>query len=195
MLRPCLRWQIFISLFIIRHIVTHKWHSISKVLVQKLLNSWGLDRFEKHLKEVQNFYMARRDVMVSLVEKHLTGKRLTLDNCFALFINCVALKLSRAGRMVGSPGGHVPLDKTDDDWRRLRHGDGQVRLKRSPRHTWSRFQLRRQCSGSAYQTVLQLRISGTSWRGEYMQHLFTYGLLETVQTCFLSGCEKSSEIL
>lgn len=47
--------------------------SLSQALVYKLLSTWGPEKFEEHLKEVQNFYRQKRDMMVSLVEKHLTG--------------------------------------------------------------------------------------------------------------------------
>ncbi|XP_046624140.1 kynurenine/alpha-aminoadipate aminotransferase, mitochondrial-like isoform X1 [Neodiprion virginianus] len=57
------------------HITSGTLHtsSLSQMLVYKLLNTWGPDRFEQHLGEVQSFYRKKRDMMVSLVEKHLTG--------------------------------------------------------------------------------------------------------------------------
>ncbi|XP_012279610.1 kynurenine/alpha-aminoadipate aminotransferase, mitochondrial [Orussus abietinus] len=47
--------------------------SLSQVLVQKVLQSWGMEGFQKHQKSVQSFYRAKRDAMLDALKKHLTG--------------------------------------------------------------------------------------------------------------------------
>lgn len=47
--------------------------SLSQMLLYKLLNTWSVDKLQKHFNDVQRFYRSRRDVMLSLIEKHLTG--------------------------------------------------------------------------------------------------------------------------
>lgn len=45
-----------------------------QVLVYKLFESWNQEKFENHFKDIQVFYRERRDMMLSAIEKHLTGK-------------------------------------------------------------------------------------------------------------------------
>lgn len=45
-----------------------------QVLVYKLFESWDQEKFENHFKSIQNFYRERRDMMLSAVKEHLTGK-------------------------------------------------------------------------------------------------------------------------
>lgn len=47
--------------------------SLSQILLLKLLNSWNLQKLQQHFNEIQNFYRERRDITLSLIEKHLTG--------------------------------------------------------------------------------------------------------------------------
>ncbi|XP_051159721.1 kynurenine/alpha-aminoadipate aminotransferase, mitochondrial-like isoform X2 [Leptopilina boulardi] len=47
--------------------------SLSQVLVYKLFESWDQEKFENHFKDIQVFYRERRDMMLSAIEKHLTG--------------------------------------------------------------------------------------------------------------------------
>ncbi|XP_029042797.1 kynurenine/alpha-aminoadipate aminotransferase, mitochondrial-like [Osmia bicornis bicornis] len=57
------------------HMETTSLHasSLSQMLLYQLLNSWGLQKLQQHFEDVQKFYRERRDVMLSLIEKHLTG--------------------------------------------------------------------------------------------------------------------------
>ncbi|XP_011870654.1 PREDICTED: kynurenine/alpha-aminoadipate aminotransferase, mitochondrial-like [Vollenhovia emeryi] len=45
--------------------------SLSQMLLYKLFDNWGQEKFEQHFKDVQKFYRERRDTMLTLVEKHL----------------------------------------------------------------------------------------------------------------------------
>ncbi|KAL0116175.1 hypothetical protein PUN28_011202 [Cardiocondyla obscurior] len=47
--------------------------SLSQMLLLKLFENWSPRKFEKHFKDVRKFYQDRRDIMLSLVEKHLKG--------------------------------------------------------------------------------------------------------------------------
>ncbi|KAL6440435.1 hypothetical protein ACFW04_003156 [Cataglyphis niger] len=47
--------------------------SLSQMLLYKLFESWEPQKFEKHFKDIQKFYRERRDIMLAMVEKHLTG--------------------------------------------------------------------------------------------------------------------------
>ncbi|XP_076758302.1 kynurenine/alpha-aminoadipate aminotransferase, mitochondrial [Xylocopa sonorina] len=60
---------------IARHMETTSMHasSLSQMLLFKFLDTWGVERIEQHFNNVQNFYRERRDIMLSLLEKHLTG--------------------------------------------------------------------------------------------------------------------------
>jgi len=52
--------------------------SLSQVVTSELLGAWQEEGFFKHLENVKNFYLKRRDVMVKAAEKHLTGNELFL---------------------------------------------------------------------------------------------------------------------
>ena len=43
------------------------------MLLYKLLNTWSVEKLQEHFNDVQRFYRDRRDVMLSLIKKHLTG--------------------------------------------------------------------------------------------------------------------------
>ncbi|XP_043266614.1 kynurenine/alpha-aminoadipate aminotransferase, mitochondrial-like isoform X2 [Venturia canescens] len=47
--------------------------SLSQMLLLQFFDTWSPDRFEKHFKEIQTLYRERRDLMVTALEKHLTG--------------------------------------------------------------------------------------------------------------------------
>lgn len=47
--------------------------SLSQMLLYKLFQAWEPQNFEEHFKDIQKFYRERRDTMLTLVEKHLTG--------------------------------------------------------------------------------------------------------------------------
>ncbi|XP_067211950.1 kynurenine/alpha-aminoadipate aminotransferase, mitochondrial-like [Linepithema humile] len=47
--------------------------TFSQMFLYKLFEIWGLEKFEEHFKDIQNFYRERRDTMLAMVEKHLTG--------------------------------------------------------------------------------------------------------------------------
>ncbi|XP_035717149.1 aromatic amino acid aminotransferase DDB_G0287711-like [Vespa mandarinia] len=47
--------------------------SLSQIFLFKLLDLWGQERFNQHLKSIQDFYLARRNIMLKGIEKHLTG--------------------------------------------------------------------------------------------------------------------------
>ena len=38
-----------------------------------LLDQWGMEGFERHIKKVQDFYRSQRDVMIQCMDKHMTG--------------------------------------------------------------------------------------------------------------------------
>lgn len=44
------------------------------MFVYKLYENWGQQNFEQHFKDIQKFYRERRDMMLTMVEKHLNGK-------------------------------------------------------------------------------------------------------------------------
>lgn len=50
------------------------------MLLYQLLNSWGLQKLQQHFEDVQKFYRERRDVMLNLIEKHLTGISFYMGN-------------------------------------------------------------------------------------------------------------------
>jgi DNA-binding transcriptional MocR family regulator len=43
------------------------------MFLYKLVEVWGLEKFEEHFKDIQKFYRERRDIMQTMIEKHLTG--------------------------------------------------------------------------------------------------------------------------
>ncbi|GAB1865947.1 Kynurenine/alpha-aminoadipate aminotransferase mitochondrial [Camponotus japonicus] len=47
--------------------------SLSQMLLYKLFEVWEPQKFEEHFKDIQKFYRERRDTMLAMVEKHLTG--------------------------------------------------------------------------------------------------------------------------
>ncbi|KAG5315749.1 AADAT protein, partial [Acromyrmex insinuator] len=46
---------------------------LSQMFLYKLFENWGQQKFEQHFKEIQKFYQERRDMMLTMLEKHLTG--------------------------------------------------------------------------------------------------------------------------
>lgn len=44
-----------------------------QVLVNKLLTTWGYEKFFKHVEFVRSFYRGRRDLTLAAMERHLTG--------------------------------------------------------------------------------------------------------------------------
>ncbi|OAD58162.1 Kynurenine/alpha-aminoadipate aminotransferase, mitochondrial [Eufriesea mexicana] len=47
--------------------------SLSQMLIFKLLTTWELPRLQQHFDDIKKFYHQRRDIMLSLIEEHLTG--------------------------------------------------------------------------------------------------------------------------
>ncbi|XP_066602819.1 kynurenine/alpha-aminoadipate aminotransferase, mitochondrial-like [Prorops nasuta] len=47
--------------------------SLSQMLMYKLFKSWTSEKFNDHFRTIQAFYRRKRDVMLELIEKHLTG--------------------------------------------------------------------------------------------------------------------------
>ncbi|XP_020278783.1 kynurenine/alpha-aminoadipate aminotransferase, mitochondrial-like [Pseudomyrmex gracilis] len=47
--------------------------SLSQMLLCKLFEIWTPNKFEKHFEDIRKFYRDRRDVMLTMMEKHLTG--------------------------------------------------------------------------------------------------------------------------
>jgi len=43
------------------------------MFLYKLFESWGPQQFEQHFKDIQKFYRERRDMMLTMVKKHLNG--------------------------------------------------------------------------------------------------------------------------
>ncbi|CAK9813955.1 Kynurenine/alpha-aminoadipate aminotransferase, mitochondrial [Anthophora quadrimaculata] len=60
---------------LIKHMEATNIHasSLSQMLLFKLLNTWDQEKLEQHFKDIQSFYSERRDIMLSLLEKYLTG--------------------------------------------------------------------------------------------------------------------------
>jgi len=52
------------------------------MLLYKLFEVWEPQKFEEHFKDIQKFYRERRDTMLAMVEKHLTGISETYCNNF-----------------------------------------------------------------------------------------------------------------
>jgi kynurenine/2-aminoadipate aminotransferase len=46
---------------------------ISQMLVQKLLDNWGMEGFDQHAQNVADFYVERGQVMAAAAERHLKG--------------------------------------------------------------------------------------------------------------------------
>jgi len=44
-----------------------------QMFLYKLFEVWGPQKLEKYFKDIQKFHRERRDIMLALVEKHLTG--------------------------------------------------------------------------------------------------------------------------
>ncbi|XP_077303027.1 kynurenine/alpha-aminoadipate aminotransferase, mitochondrial-like isoform X2 [Arctopsyche grandis] len=47
--------------------------TLTQVIANKLLETWGLDGMVHHLNTVREFYRERRTCLINLLEKHLTG--------------------------------------------------------------------------------------------------------------------------
>ncbi len=47
--------------------------SLSQVIVSEMLGEWGLEGFQSHIDDVEDFYRQRRDAMHAAAKKHLTG--------------------------------------------------------------------------------------------------------------------------
>ncbi|XP_011251057.2 kynurenine/alpha-aminoadipate aminotransferase, mitochondrial [Camponotus floridanus] len=47
--------------------------SLSQMFLYKLFEVWGSQKLEKYFKDIQKFHRERRDIMLAIVEKHLTG--------------------------------------------------------------------------------------------------------------------------
>ncbi|KAK2581434.1 hypothetical protein KPH14_005109 [Odynerus spinipes] len=47
--------------------------SLSQLVLYKLFESWDQDRFNQHLKGIQDFYRKRRDLMLAGIKKYFTG--------------------------------------------------------------------------------------------------------------------------
>jgi len=47
--------------------------SLSQVLVDAVLRSWGVEGLHEHAKKVRALYRRRRDLMVAAAQKHLAG--------------------------------------------------------------------------------------------------------------------------
>lgn len=43
------------------------------MMMQKILEHWGVQGFDEHARTVAQFYCDRRDVLVSAADRHLTG--------------------------------------------------------------------------------------------------------------------------
>lgn len=58
------------------HMQTSSMHtsSLSQVLLYKLLAHWGKEGLVSHFMHVRNFYIEKRNFMISAVENHLRGK-------------------------------------------------------------------------------------------------------------------------
>ncbi|XP_029170892.1 kynurenine/alpha-aminoadipate aminotransferase, mitochondrial-like isoform X2 [Nylanderia fulva] len=76
--------------------------ALSQMLVYKLFQVWEPQQFEEYFKDIQKFYRERRDIILTLAEKHLTGlaewyvpeggfflwvKLFAIDNALDLVIN------------------------------------------------------------------------------------------------------------
>jgi len=57
------------------------------MLLYKLLEVWGWEKLAEHFKDVQKFYRERRDIMLDMIEKHLTGTLQNNSNNFLLVDN------------------------------------------------------------------------------------------------------------
>ena len=44
-----------------------------QILLLELLNKWGWEGFDEHVKEVRHFYQSQRDLMLAAAHKHLSG--------------------------------------------------------------------------------------------------------------------------
>ncbi|KYQ54212.1 Kynurenine/alpha-aminoadipate aminotransferase, mitochondrial [Trachymyrmex zeteki] len=60
---------------LVTHITSSILHasSLSQMFLYKLFEIWGPQEFEQHFKEIQKFYQKRRDMMLTMIEKHLNG--------------------------------------------------------------------------------------------------------------------------
>lgn len=47
--------------------------SLSQMFLYKLFENWESQKFEQHFKDIQKFYLERRDMMLAMVEKYLKG--------------------------------------------------------------------------------------------------------------------------
>lgn len=56
------------------------YNDLLQMLLYKLFQIWEPQKFEEHFKDIQKFYRERRDIMLTLVEKHLTGISKIISN-------------------------------------------------------------------------------------------------------------------
>lgn len=57
------------------------------MFLYKLFENWESEKFEQHFKDIQKFYQERRDMMLTMVEKHLKGILLFILKTFIIIGN------------------------------------------------------------------------------------------------------------
>lgn len=57
------------------------------MFLYKLFENWDSQKFEQHFKDIQKFYRERRDMMLTMVEKHLKG--MLISHCFTIILKKV----------------------------------------------------------------------------------------------------------
>ncbi|XP_071119304.1 kynurenine/alpha-aminoadipate aminotransferase, mitochondrial-like [Haliotis cracherodii] len=65
--------QIVEKMTVIQHPMTGGPNALSQVIISKVVDTWGHDKFLKHMEKVASFYKQRNDTLISYMEKYLTG--------------------------------------------------------------------------------------------------------------------------
>ncbi|XP_071119381.1 kynurenine/alpha-aminoadipate aminotransferase, mitochondrial-like [Haliotis cracherodii] len=65
--------QIVDKMAIMQHPMTGGPSGLSQVIISKVVDTWGHDKFLKHMEKVASFYKQRNDTLISYMEKYLTG--------------------------------------------------------------------------------------------------------------------------
>jgi kynurenine/2-aminoadipate aminotransferase len=88
-------------------------------MINQLLTQWGYEKFDQHIRSVQDFYRGRRDAMVAAATKHLTGMSLLFycRDSNVLYAGLAEWAVPSGGmfmwiKVLGLPDVRLILDKT-----------------------------------------------------------------------------------
>lgn len=64
------------------------------MLLYKLFENWEPQKFEQHFKDVQRFYRERRDIMITMLKKHLSGMLIIIFKKFVTITDVKTILLN-----------------------------------------------------------------------------------------------------